>query len=83
MADCRKYVKEVWSNNYGRNPVNGLHAHLFKVVKGYKKSNIQRYLTGFPEYIGQPNKQASPKLASKHFDKWILFVKDITLKAKA
>lgn len=70
-------TKYIWSDKYGTNPAEGLHKHLQKVIPNYKRSQLQKYLTGFAKYIDKPTKQDNPKLASNNFAKWIEFVKTL------
>jgi hypothetical protein len=72
-------MKEIWSNKYGKNPAEGLHKHLEKVIKNYKRQDLQKYLKGFAIYLNKPNKYDTVKLASNNFSKWCLYVKLKTL----
>lgn len=49
-------VKYIWSNKYGTNPSEGLHKHLEKVIIGYKRGNLAKYLRGFAVYLNKPTK---------------------------
>lgn len=67
--------KEIWSNNYGKNPTDGLQKWLEKNIKGYKRQDLQKYLNGFSSYLGKPTKCDTPNLASNNFTKWTQFIK--------
>jgi hypothetical protein len=67
-------VKEVWSNRYGKNPSEGLHKYLEKTIKGYKRGNLSKYLSGFSEFLGKPELTNTVKLASENFHKWTEFI---------
>lgn len=70
-------MKEIWSNRYGKNPAEGLHKHLEKTIKNYKRKDLPKYLKGFSNFIGKPEKCDTVKLASNNFSKWMEFIQNI------
>ena len=69
-------MKEIWSNNYGTNKIEGLHKWLQSNIKGYKRQNLQSYISGFSEYINRSDKSDTSNLASNNFSKWVVFIKE-------
>jgi hypothetical protein len=51
-------MKEIWSNNYGKNPSEGLHKYLLKNIKGYKRSKLNKYIVGFAKFINKDKKDS-------------------------
>lgn len=69
-------MKEIWSNNYGKNETEGLQKWLESHIKGYKRQNLRAYIIGFSVYIGKPDKSDTAYLASNNFSKWRIFIKE-------
>lgn len=70
-------MKEIWSDNYGKNKKEGLHKYLEKHINNYKRQDLQKYLNGFSIYLNKPNKSDSSELASNNFKKWCEFINTI------
>lgn len=67
-------MKEIYSNNYGKNKKEGLHKWLEKNINGYKRQTLTKYIEGFSLYLNKPNKIDTIDLASNNFKKWTKFV---------
>lgn len=69
-------MREVWSRRYGPNPKEGLQMWLERNVKGYKRQDLTKYLTGFAAYLGKPEQKEDHGLADRNFKKWTTFVRE-------